>query len=134
MKNILSVFAGVVMAIITLTLVEMLSASLYPMPAGVDMKNTEAMKTYLENLPMQAILFLLLGYALSSFVGGFTAALISKKSRQAITVGVILTIANCINLFDIPHPLWLTIVTIIIFVPFAFAGGKIIVRTPKQES
>ena len=127
MKNFLSVIAGVIVSFVVITLIQLLSAKLYPLPEGLDIKNIEAMKAYIENLPMQPLLLLLLGYALGSYCGGLTAGLISRKLRQAVTVGVILTIANSINLFDIPHPLWLTVVTIVIFIPFAFAGGRTVV-------
>ena len=126
MKNFLSVIAGVIVAFVTITAMEVLSEHFFPLPAGLDKGNVLAMKAYMENLPPQPLFLLLLAYALGAYIGGLIAALISKKVRDAISVGVIFTIANTINLFG-PHPLWLILVTILIFIPFAFAGGRTLI-------
>ena len=70
-KKILSLIAGIIAGTIVIYLVETLTSKIYPPLAGVDIiQNMEARKEYIKNTPLSALLMVLLGYTLGSFVAG----------------------------------------------------------------
>jgi hypothetical protein len=124
LKNILASIGGLATALGLIALLEMLDSSIYKLPPGLDSNNIEALKIYIASLPVWALLLLLLNYALASFAGGMVAGLISRQMRQPVTIGVLLTMANIINLHELPHPMWFMVLSSILYVPFAFIGGR----------
>ncbi len=116
-------------------LAESLVHILYPLPEGVDMYDSMAMKEYIFNMPLTAFLILLVGYELGGFCAGFFAALLSAPSfrtKNALIAGGLLTIGSAINLILIPHPMWFNVISSLIFIPFALLGAKLSPMLRKQ--
>ena len=120
-KKILSVIAGIIAGTIVIYLVEMLSSKVYPPPPGVDiMKDKEALIEFIKNAPMSAMLLVLLGYVLGSFVAGWVSSRISGSLRQALISGVVLMAFGIMNLVEIPQPLWFGICSTICYIPLSY--------------
>ena len=126
-KRILAVIAGIITSFILIAIVEYISALVYPLPPGTDFKNVEAMKQLMQTLPVGALWFVVLAYTVGSFGGGLIAAIVapSYKIRSGIIVGCVVMAGGIMNLIDIPHPLWFAVITLLVFVPFAYLGGLI---------
>ncbi|WP_146171773.1 hypothetical protein [Flavobacterium magnum] len=122
--RILAVLSGVVAGAVLFSLSHTLTGYFYPFPDNVSADDPEAMRIYMESIPAMAAVLLLAGYAVGAFFGGLVASAISKRARQAVIVGIVLTVANIANVVTIPHPLWLSVVSTIVFLPFAWLGGK----------
>lgn len=82
----------------------------------------------MNNLPVTAFLAMLGGYGAGAFLGGLVATLISGRSlpRPAIIVGIVLTIGNVFNQMEIPHPLWFALVSVVMCIPLAWCGWRVI--------
>ena len=127
--KILSVIAGVIAGTIVIYLVEMLSSKVYPPPPGVDiMKDKQALIEFIKNAPLSAMLLVLSGYVLGSFVGGWVSSRISGSLRQALISGVVLMAFGIMNLVEIPQPLWFGISSTISYIPLAYLGGKLALK------
>lgn len=102
----------------------------YAPPAGFDFNDKEALKAYVGTLPDKAFYILLTFWVLSVFAAALIAALIARaaKIRVALIVGIILMIGSAINVFTIPHPVWLRIITIVQYIPVAYIGGRLGMR------
>jgi hypothetical protein len=126
-RKILAVIGGVVLGGIVVFVVEWVSSLIYPPPAGLDMTDKEAMKAYVATLPIGALLFVLLAYVLGSLSGGWLAAKIARDSkiRLSLIAGGVLLLFGIINLVTIPHPLWFAVLTVLVFLPAAYFGGKL---------
>lgn len=126
MKNILGVLAGIISAFILIFLVEKVGHSIFPVAENIDFGDKEAMKKIIDTMSFGALLTVIIAYAIGSFGGGFVCALISEnnKIRYSVITGIILLIFGLINLFMIPHPVWFMIVNVLVYIPFAFFGGK----------
>jgi len=70
----------------------------------------------------------LLAYVIGSFGAGFLTTAISPNKNLALITGFILLISGTINVLLIPHPLWFTIISISLYIPFAYAGGIVSFR------
>ena len=123
-KRILSVLAGLAVGAAVIFLTEMINSMNIKMPEGLDMNNRDAIRAWMETLPMSAYLVVLGGYVLGSLIGALLATLISgrKSAKPAIITGILLTLANILNLMMLPQPLWFAIVSCLVYLPFAYAG------------
>jgi hypothetical protein len=132
-KRILAVLAGVITSFILIALVQYLSSLFYPPPPGFDYKNKEAMLELIRSMPAGAWMFLILSYVTGSFGGGFVGARVadSHKIRVSLIVGVIAMAAGIMNLFQFEHPVWFAILSMLIYVPFAWLGGRLAINNSK---
>lgn len=128
LRAMLAAVGGLAAAIVVILLVEFASHALYPPPEGFDPKNREALKAYIQSLPVEAFLMVLLAYALGSFSGGALSALVVRGKRSAFIVGGGLTAMGLYNLFAIPHPAWFWVASLALYVPFAWLGATVALR------
>lgn len=131
-KRILSIVLGLVTAVVVIMLVEGIGHKMFPV-SPIDMNNPEALKTFMENLPTGAIAMVLVAWAIGSFAGGVIASLIDKVNafRNSVVIGVVILILSIINLITIPSPIWMWAGAIILIIPSAIAGNKLVVRVKK---
>ena len=136
MKNrILAIIAGLVIGWVIVGLGDVVTHKLFPAPTDFDYTDKQALKTFIEGLPVAAFVSMILVWAISAFLGGMTTGKIAKSNwkRLCLITGGILLLANVANMFVIPHPTWVNIVTVIMYLPLAYLGGKIIQKA-KNES
>ncbi len=127
LRKILAIIAGVIAGIAVITLIQQLSSMMHPMPEGVSMNDMEAFKTWAASLPTSAYLMVILSYVLGSFVGGFVSTLVTRiKFWPAIVVGGILMLMGILNAVAIPQPLWVSIASILCFIPAAWLGARLV--------
>ena len=124
LRNIIAILAGIIVGMLAIASIEYLGQDLFPTPANLvldeEMYNSDMAYSM---IPLPAMLMVLLAYLLGSFVAGFTSAFIGQRKSLALFSGVILLLGGLINVMLIPHPLWFMIVSLAIFIPFAFFGG-----------
>jgi hypothetical protein len=125
-KKVLIIIAGVVSGAVVIYLVEALGHTVFPPPADIDMTDPESIKTMIDNLPIGAFMFVLAAYALGSFIGGLVSMLLSPKPTLwgSLGAGIVLMIFGLMNLVMIPHPVWFVIISLLLYLPFAYLGGK----------
>ena len=124
LKRILSVVIAVAISMTFVMGFEYIGGYIFQRPPG-DMKDPKAISNMMASMPITAFLWILLGYAISSFVGGLIATLISGryKATPALIVGLVLMAGGIMNIIMIPyHPLWFMICDILVFLPFAWLG------------
>ena len=124
LKRILSVVIAVAISMTFVMGFEYIGGHIFQRPQG-DMKDPKAISDMMASMPITAFLWILLGYAISSFVGGLIATLISGryKATPALIVGAVLMGGGIMNIIMIPyHPFWFMICDILVFLPFAWLG------------
>lgn len=127
------VVAGLVIGFVLVMAFELAGMRLFPLPAGVDpMGDPESLARAMQagQVPLGAMVFVVLAYAAGSFGGGWVAARLAaaRKLRHALVVGGVLMLAGVSNLVTIPHPTWMVIATLVVFLPLAYAGGRLAQR------
>ena len=81
-RTILGAVAGLVTAVLTIMLVELLGQAVYPPPPGLDPKVTADMAQIIAMQPFAALLFVVAAWTIGAFDGGFVAALIARKGHS----------------------------------------------------
>jgi hypothetical protein len=111
MRKLLAAVVGVIVAMLTIQLVEMLGHLVYPPPADIEFDDVEAVREFMASLPVGRILFVGAAWAAGTFLGTLAGALISgsKPLPYAIVVGGMVLAGAATMLLIIPHPWWFTI-------------------------
>ena len=123
-RNIGAGIAGVVIAMLSVWLVQMVGHAVYPLPDGLDPKDMEAMKAYVETLPVGAFLFVIASYFVGTTAGTCAACAIGTMLPRvfAIFIACLMLIGTAMNVAMIPHPTWFIVVAVIAIVIGAGLG------------
>ena len=128
-KNILYVLSGVIIGGAVIYLVESIGHKIYPLPENLDWTDAEALGDHIATLPIGAFVMVLLAYLLGSLAGGFMTVLYKNSGMSnSITVGIILTLLGLLNLIMIQHPTWFIVVSLSLYAPSAYFGGRLGLR------
>ena len=135
-RNALAVIVGMFLGALTVGLVEILGNLIFPLPPGIDPSNPEALSRALPFLPVGALLFVLLAWAAGSLVGGFFAAWLaaSHPLYMALGVGGILLIGGISTLVVLPHPLWFSVIGVLLFLPGAYLGARLAMKLESRRA
>ena len=128
LQKILAVISGVAVGMIFVLVGDYGASLIVPFPKDIDMSNKQNLVEFMSHVPVSAFLAMLTGYMAGAFLGGLVATLISGREflRPAMVVGIILTISNIFNQMEIPHPLWFTVVSTLVYIPMAWCGYRIL--------
>lgn len=125
-KMLFGVIAGVAGAVLVISLVQLFSNYLYPIPPGFDKTDPIVLAAFVSQLPITALLLVLASYVLGSLFGGFVATKVSKQyPLPAVVVSGFLTVGAVLTLVTIPHPAWFSVLTAICFLPMALVGARL---------
>ncbi len=125
-RNVLSVVLAFVIGGLAVFAVEKLGHTVYPVPAGLDPNNLEGLAEYVKTMPVGALLFVLAAQSAGSLIGGLVTGFVSvAKFPTAMIYGVLALIMAALNAFAIPHPIWFTIVSLVLPIPLALLGSRI---------
>jgi hypothetical protein len=123
---------AVVVALIVANAIFLIGLMIATMFAPFAPKNFEYMSgqekaAYFGSMPIGAYLTELAAYIIGSIAAGWVVANVSKGGRSMtlpLVVGVVLTLGAIVTLFiTIPgQPMWVIIVSLLIFIPFTLIG------------
>ncbi len=125
-RNILAIAVAIVVAFVTIMLVEKLGHIVYPPPEDIDFGEPAEVREFIGSLPVGAILFVGAAWAIGTFVGSISGALIgtNKSYIYSVVVGGLVLAGAITNLIIIPHPIWFTIAAPIAVIAAAFLAAK----------
>jgi hypothetical protein len=124
-RRVLGVILGSVAAFAAVFAVEGISLLVYPLPKELKPDDMNALRQYIQTLPLGAFLFVLAAHAIGPMLGAFVCALIVKERwiTGSLIIGITFLIWGIINLFSIPHPVWFAVIDVLAYIPFALLGG-----------
>ena len=126
-RTVLGVVAGLATMFVVILLVEWLGAQAFPPPDGLDMGNPEALATAMAQMPLGALAVIVVAWLLGAFAGGWVAARIAgQHPRVAAVIVALAVVAGVVMMvLSIPHPLWMSMVGLLLPVPMALAGARL---------
>jgi hypothetical protein len=124
-RSLVAVVAGVVASFVIIAVVEFVSNRVFPTPPGTDLNNPQALRDAASRVPTGAMVLVMTGWGLGTFVGAWLAARISGWSPVAhgMMVGSLFILATIANLIMIPHPGWVWAVSLPILPALAYFGA-----------
>jgi len=135
-RKILGGIVGIIVAVAFVAAVEALAHALYAPPGVQAPEGKEAMKAFVDALPIGAFLMVLLAHLLGSLAGSLAATLTSGRSSilPGMVVGGLLLVSGIVNLTMVPHPVWFMVVDVLLFLPAAYLGARLVLRGPPPPS
>ena len=123
-RNIIAGFAGIIIAGLLVWLVEMLGHAVYPPPTDLNFADADAMRAYVDTVPVGALLFVGAAWFVGTLGGTLAACKLGgfKPAIYALVVGGLMLVATAANLIMIPHPLWFSVLGVIGIVAAAWLG------------
>lgn len=123
-KKILAVLSGIIVAVATMFLFEGINSNFFPLPKDVNLNDPEVVKNLFLNLPATAFILVIMGWFFGAFLGGFTVKYLSKEEKPTLAwiLGGALTLSSIANVMMLPHPIWVTVIAVVIFIPAAYWG------------
>ena len=128
LKRIAAVFIGLMVAFTVIILLEKIAHGNMVVPGGVDPNTPEGAEQLIAMAPVNALIWIVLGYLLGSFLGSLVAQLISNGTQPVsawITGGILLALTLA-NLFMVPHPVWMVVSGILAVLLASWLGGKLV--------
>jgi hypothetical protein len=125
LRNTLSVIAGIIGGGVVVAVIESLSHRLWPPPAGIEGATREEMARFVSELPFPALLAVVFAWGVGAVGGGAIASMLagSHPFRLAMIVGGVQMFFGVLNMILIPHPTWMLVAGLLVFMPGAAVGG-----------
>lgn len=113
-RTTLALVAGLVITFLTISVSEQLSHLLFRPPVDLDWQDSSAVAAYLKQLPVSALLLVLVGWLVGIAAGLSVATLIAGRSRGrfALAIGGLVWLAALSNFYLLPHPLWMVVLSL----------------------
>jgi hypothetical protein len=124
-RNILAGVSGAAAAFVIIWLLELAGTVIFPPPPGLDFTNPQAVRAAMANIPLGALVCVLIAQLAGTFSGAWVAARIARRAQAALamTVGVLAMVAGIGNMLMIPHPVWFWVASLLLCLPSAYLGG-----------
>ena len=128
LRNILAVFAGIILgSVVNMSLV-LVSGHVIPLPEGAVGDTVEGLKQTIHLFEPKHFLFPFLAHALGTLVGAFVAVKLSGNGsiRSAIIVALIFLAGGVQMVMEVPAPLWFDITDLVLaYVPMGLLGHRL---------
>ena len=128
LRNILAVVAGILVGGTVNSALIMLSPSLIPPPAGVDVNDAESLRTSIHLFELRHFVMPFLAHALGTFVGALVAYMIAVTHRLpiALAIGAVFLCGGIAASFMIPAPVWFIAADLLLaYIPMAWMGARV---------
>ena len=129
-KKIMALVGGVVVGFIMVIVFEYINHLIFPPPADMDPMDIESVKAFMKEIPVGALIGIWFGWMISAFIAGFVSGKIDKINwkNNGYIIATVLLVASIVNMYLIPHPIWMVVITIIGYLPFTLAGSTLAVK------
>jgi hypothetical protein len=131
-RTILGAVVGLVLAVITIMLVELAGHMAFPPPPGLNPQVSADTAKILATQPLAALLVVVAAWTMGAFDGGFAAALIARKGhpRAAAAVPALMVMTGVVAMIvAMPnHPKWMATCGLLLPIPAALLGAALATR------
>ena len=134
LRTLLGIIVGLVSAMLLIFALEAAGMMVFPPPVGLQLNNEADLAQLVAQSSPGKKSWVVFGWALASFVGGWVAARIGRRYPRAaaLSVAVLIMIGTVMNAMVIPHPMWMNALGVLLPVPLALLGARL--AQPRGEN
>jgi hypothetical protein len=130
LKRIGAVLAGLIAGTGVVFINETISARIFPLPPGTKMSDLISARAAMESMPVGAYLLVLFGWLVGLFVAVTVTSRIATESRgPGWTTGGILLCSTLMNMYFLPHPIWMWAAVLVLFPATVYATFRATARS-----
>ncbi len=135
LRTSLALGLGILVAFVTIMLIEQISHHIFPLPADIDWQDSTASTQYMSQLPFMALLLVLFAWCGGVILGILTASWIARRvrGRFALAIGCLIGIAAIANMLMLPHPVWFMSLTALVLPTVTFGCWWLLKRKKKTD-
>ena len=131
LRSIAAVVAGFVAASVVMMIIETINGRvLYPglAKSAEGVTDRETIRALLAAAPVGAFLVVIAGWILGGVAGGWVTARLASRATtgHGLVLGALLTLAGVANNLMLPPPLWFWIASLVVLLPAAYAGTRLV--------
>ncbi|MHB1276852.1 MAG: hypothetical protein ACYC1Q_00470 [Bacteroidia bacterium] len=126
-KACLAVISGIVAGSVVNAGLIFLGNAIFGSPEGMDLFDPESVKAHADKLTAANFVSTLFAHQMGTLVGAFVAAMIAPMRMMlfSLGIGVWFLLGGIYAASLIPAPTWFIVVDFVLYLPFAFIGGKL---------
>jgi len=126
LRSVLGVVAGVLVGGVLISGVEVISSQFYPLPAGAA-SDPQALASHIRSLPAGAFAWVLSAWMIGTLAGAWIAARIAGRKHlvHGVIIGTVFLAFGIANMLMLPHPAWVWVCGIVIFMMAGYMGGRL---------
>ena len=131
-RNVLAVITGIVLGSVVNMGIINLQYFFIALPEGVDVTNTESLKSSMHLFEPKHFIFPFLAHAIGTLGGAYLAARIaaSHKMNIALGIGIFFLIGGISMVFLIPSPIWFAILDLsLAYIPMGWLSGRLAAKS-----
>jgi hypothetical protein len=129
-RTVLGVIVGVVCGGLVVFLVEGAGHAIFPPPPDTDLSDPKSLESLMANMPIGALVMVLLGWFLGSLAGAWMARLVARQNLSAWIVALLFIALTATNFLYIPHPVWMMAAGVLIPLVSAWLVSRRPLPTP----
>ncbi|MBI1339484.1 hypothetical protein GC169_04630 [bacterium] len=107
-KSVLSVIAGVVAAMVVVTVGDLVLSALHPPPEGLSMSDRQALADHAASVPQSLKIAMVIYWGVAVFLAGLIARGFGRGRIGPLIAVLVPVLGIALNLYMIPHPDWMT--------------------------
>jgi hypothetical protein len=123
-RNVIALITGMVLSIMAIFSIQMVNYQLFPLPSDLDPNDMASMTKHAATLPALAHWIVIISHIVGCIVGGYIISKIADHSLDKLSLGFgfFLMILGFVNIIRMPHPLWFSILDMLVYLPSAYLG------------
>ncbi len=135
LRTSLALGLGILVAFVTIMLIEQISHHIFPLPADIDWQDSTATTQYMNQLPFMALLLVLFAWSSGIILGILSASWIARRvrGRFALAIGSMIGIGAIANMLMLPHPIWFMSLTALVLPVVTFCCWWLLKRQKKTD-
>jgi hypothetical protein len=127
LRTLMGLAAGLAVAIVTIMIVEAIGNQMFPPPRGFDMAKSSA-----ESLPMETLMWPVIGWFLGSLAGSAMAVHLSREHWAGWAIVGLVLAATIFNFALITHPMWMMVAGPLAALVGGWLGQQVAARTRRR--
>lgn len=124
MSNLIAWCAGLAAMLLSIFIVEFTGHLIWPPPETLSLAQPDMAASLIQTLPLGAKLVVLLAWGMGALFAGFFSTALARSHHRWLTLslGLLLCVLIGVNLTIIPHPLWMSMVAMLLPLPLSWLG------------
>jgi hypothetical protein len=134
-KGTIAILVGIIVGGLFVALGEVMSTYIFP-PENPAPADPTLMSDYIENeVPLTSKIVVVMNWIIAAFVTGIVSTFISGRTspKPMLASTGVLTILTLMNILIIPHPKWMWIACLLVFIPIGYVAYFLIRKKKTDE-